>query len=46
MCELVTMESTAGNRYTCNYVCDVTARATTELKMASENPAICDIKVL
>ena len=51
MCERVTVESTAGSKYTCNYMCDVTTTATTQLKITSstldaENPAICDIKVL
>ena len=50
-CDLVTMETTTDNKYTCNYVCDVTTTGTRELKimsrtLTSENPAICDVKVL
>ena len=50
-CNLVTIKSAAGNEYTCNYVCDVKTTGTTEIKIrsstfASQNPAICDMKVL
>ena len=48
-CNMFTRDLNAGNKQTCNYMCDVTT-GTTELKIRSststaENPAICDIIV-
>ena len=45
------METNTGNKYTCYSTCDVTTKGTTEIKITAEtltsnNPAICDIKVL
>ena len=50
-CNSVTMETNTGNKYTCYSTCDVTTKGTTEIKITAEtltsnNPAICDIKVL
>ena len=48
-CHLVSKSSDAIHIYTSDYMCDVTATGTSELRsrtLASENPSICDIKVL